>query len=81
MHFKSKFLILDEPTNYLSVKETNKIISFVKGPKPQGVIGISIGRNIHHVFESCDRIVGMARGKSCSTDCCATPPRTKYTPF
>jgi simple sugar transport system ATP-binding protein len=63
MHFKSKFLILDEPTNYPSVKETNKIISFVKGLKPQGVTGISVGRNIYCVFERCDRIVGMARGE------------------
>ena len=63
MHFKSKILILDEPTNHLSVKETTKVISFVKGLKAQAMTGIFISHNIHHVFESCDRIVGMARGE------------------
>jgi simple sugar transport system ATP-binding protein len=63
MHFKSKVLVLDEPTNHLSVKETNKVIGFIKGLKTQGVTGIFISHNIHHVFQSCDRIVAMARGE------------------
>jgi simple sugar transport system ATP-binding protein len=63
MHFKSKVLILDEPTNHLSVKETNKVIGFVKGLKEQGVTGIFISHNMQHVFQSCDRVVAMARGE------------------
>lgn len=62
MYFKSKVLILDEPTNHLSVKETNKVIEFVKGLKTQGLTGIFISHNMHHVFQSCDRVVAMARG-------------------
>ena len=62
MHFKSRLLILDEPTNHLSVKETNKGIGFVKGLKAQGITGIFISHNMHHVFQSCDRVVAMARG-------------------
>jgi simple sugar transport system ATP-binding protein len=63
MHFKSKVLILDEPTNHLSVKETDKVISFVKGLKQQSITGIFISHNMQHVFQSCDRIVAMARGE------------------
>jgi simple sugar transport system ATP-binding protein len=63
MHFKSKVMILDEPTNNLSVKETNKVIGFVRGLKAQGVTGIFISHNMHHVFQCCDRIVAMARGE------------------
>lgn len=63
MYFKSKLLILDEPTNHLSVKETSKVIGFVKGLKNQGVTGIFISHNMHHVFQSCDRVVAMARGE------------------
>ena len=63
MHFKSKVLILDEPTNHLSVKETNKVIGFVRGLKSQGLTGIFISHNMQHVFQSCDRIVAMARGE------------------
>jgi simple sugar transport system ATP-binding protein len=63
MHFKSKVLILDEPTNHLSVKETDKVIGFVRELKQQGVTGVFISHNMHHVFQCCDRIVAMARGE------------------
>jgi simple sugar transport system ATP-binding protein len=63
MYFKSKLLILDEPTNHLSVKETAKVLGFVRGLKRQGVAGIFISHNMQHVFQSCDRIVAMARGE------------------
>lgn len=63
MHFKSKALILDEPTNHLSVKETDKVLGFVRDLKAQGVAGIFISHNMHHVFQCCDRIVAMARGE------------------
>ncbi|TIT71987.1 MAG: sugar ABC transporter ATP-binding protein, partial [Mesorhizobium sp.] len=55
-------MILDEPTN-LSVKETNKGIGFVRGLKEQGVTGVFISHNMHHVFDCCDRVVAMARGE------------------
>src|SRR5271166_5284450 len=63
MYFKSKVLILDEPTNQLSVKETNKVIGFVKALKSQGVTAIFISHNMYHVFQCCDRVVAMARGE------------------
>jgi simple sugar transport system ATP-binding protein len=63
MHFKSKVMILDEPTNHLSVKETRKVIGFVRSLKDQGITGIFISHNMHHVFECCDRVVAMARGE------------------
>jgi simple sugar transport system ATP-binding protein len=63
MHFKSKVLVLDEPTNHLSVKETNKVLGFIRGLRAQRVTGIFISHNIAHVFQSCDRIVAMARGE------------------
>jgi simple sugar transport system ATP-binding protein len=63
MHFKSKILVLDEPTNHLSVKETNKVLGFIRGLKAQNVTGIFISHNMHHVFQSCDRVVIMVRGE------------------
>jgi simple sugar transport system ATP-binding protein len=63
MHFKSRILVLDEPTNHLSVKETNKVLGFIRGLRAQNVTGIFISHNMHHVFQSCDRIVAMARGE------------------
>jgi simple sugar transport system ATP-binding protein len=35
----------------------------VRGLPAQGVTGILISHNLQHVFESCDRIVAMARGE------------------
>jgi simple sugar transport system ATP-binding protein len=63
MHFKSRVLVLDEPTNHLSVKETNKVLGFVRGLKAQNITGIFISHNMHHVFQSCERVVAMARGE------------------
>ena len=63
MHFKSRVMILDEPTNHLAVKETNKVIAFVRSLKKMGITGIFISHNIPHVFDCCDRIVAMARGE------------------
>ena len=63
MHFKSKVLFLDEPTNHLSVKETKKVLGFIRGLKAQNVTGVFISHNIPHVFQSCDRIIAMARGE------------------
>jgi simple sugar transport system ATP-binding protein len=31
--------------------------------KNQSVTGIFISHNMHHVFQSCDRVVAMARGE------------------
>src|SRR3984893_2428539 len=63
MHFKSRVMILDEPTNHLSVKETIKVIGFVKALKAQNLTGVFISHNMQHVFQSCDRVVAMARGE------------------
>ena len=63
MHFKSRVMILDEPTNHLSVKETTKVLAFVRRLPTQGITGILISHNLQHVFQSCDRIVAMARGE------------------
>lgn len=63
MHFKSRLLVLDEPTNHLSVKETNKVIGFVRGLRAQNLTGIFISHNMQHVFQSCERVVAMARGE------------------
>ena len=81
MHFKSKVLMLDEPTNHLSVKETNKVLGFIAALKAQGVTGIFISHNIHHVFECCDRIVAMARGEIVFDSPSPKPRWTRFPTF
>jgi simple sugar transport system ATP-binding protein len=63
MYFKSKVLILHEPTNHLSFTETSKVLGFVKGLAAQNVAAILISHNLHHVSVSCQLVFAMARGK------------------
>jgi hypothetical protein len=35
----------------------------VRSLPAQGVTGILISHNLHHVFQSCDRVVAIARGE------------------
>jgi len=63
MYFKTKILILDEPTNNLSVKESQKVLQFVQGLKSQGISSIFITHNLYHVYPIADRLVVMNRGK------------------
>ena len=55
VHFQSKLPILDEPTAALSLKETAKVLSYVRQAKSQGVAVVLITHNIAHAFEVCDR--------------------------
>lgn len=63
LQFQSKIMILDEPTNHISVKETNNVIDFTKNLPGRGYSGIFISHNLGHVFECCSRIVVMSRGR------------------
>ncbi|MEM3921280.1 MAG: ATP-binding cassette domain-containing protein [Nitrososphaerota archaeon] len=63
MYFKTKLLILDEPTNNLSIKEARKVLDMVLGLKKAGISCIFITHNLHHVYPVADRIVILNRGK------------------
>lgn len=63
MYFKTKILILDEPTNNLSVKESQKVLQFVQGLKSQGISSVFITHNLYHVYPVADRLVVINRGK------------------
>ena len=63
MYFKTKILILDEPTNNLSVKESQKVLQFVQGLKSLGISSVFITHNLYHVYPVADRLVLLNRGK------------------
>jgi simple sugar transport system ATP-binding protein len=62
MYFKTKLMILDEPTNNLSVKESHKILKFVSDLKAQGIASIFITHNLQHVYPVADRIIVLSHG-------------------
>ncbi len=63
VHFQSKLLILDEPTAALSLKETAKVLSYVREAKRQGVAVVLITHNVGHAYDVCDRFAVLFHGK------------------
>jgi fructose transport system ATP-binding protein len=54
--FATKFVVLDEPTAALGVKETGQVLELIKRIKARGLPVILISHNMPNVFEVADRI-------------------------
>ena len=54
--FASKFIIMDEPTAALGVKESRRVLDLIKDVKARGLPIVLISHNMPHVFEVADRI-------------------------
>tara|TARA_Y100000590_G_scaffold453551_1_gene598800 strand:+ start:541 stop:1281 length:741 start_codon:yes stop_codon:yes gene_type:complete len=63
LYFRTKVLIMDEPTNHLSVKETEKVLRWIEKLKADGTTCIFITHNLHHVYPVSDRLIVFARGE------------------
>ena len=59
----AELIILDEPTNALSLNETQKVFDFVKNVKKSNRSVLFIGHNIYHVYDISDRFVILDRGE------------------
>jgi len=62
MYFKVKLLILDEPLNALSVRETREVLKQVERAKESGVSVIFITHNVYHVYPIAERFVMLDKG-------------------
>jgi fructose transport system ATP-binding protein len=54
--FATKFIIMDEPTAALGVKESRRVLELILDVKARGIPIILISHNMPHVFEVADRI-------------------------
>ncbi|HSV30766.1 MAG TPA: ATP-binding cassette domain-containing protein [Atribacteraceae bacterium] len=63
MYFKSKLVILDEPTSSLSIMESKKVLDFIKELKNQEISSIFISHNLYHVYPVVDRIIVLSHGQ------------------
>ena len=63
LYFDADIIILDEPTMGLSLKETRRLLDFVRGIKEAGKAAVFIDHNIFHVYSVADRVVVIDRGK------------------
>ena len=59
----AELIILDEPTNNLSLNETQKVFDFVINVKKSNRSVLFIGHNIYHVYDISDRFVILDRGE------------------
>ena len=64
VHFKSKVLLLDEPTSALSVKETRFVHDFMIKLKNEGISSVYVSHTISNVFNVVDRFVVLRRGEN-----------------
>jgi simple sugar transport system ATP-binding protein len=62
LYFDADIIILDEPTMGLSLKETRRLLDFVRGIKAAGKSAIFIDHNVFHVYAVADRVVVLDRG-------------------
>ncbi|MEM2179032.1 MAG: ATP-binding cassette domain-containing protein [Candidatus Methanomethylicaceae archaeon] len=63
MHFRSKLVILDEPTRALSIAGIITVHEYIKQLKREGIACIYITHDLHHVYPIADRIVMLNRGR------------------
>lgn len=63
IYFKSKVLVLDEPTSALSVREIERLLGYLEKLREDGVSCVLVTHNLYHAWQVCDRFVVMNRGK------------------
>lgn len=63
LHFNFDLIILDEPTNNLSIKESKKVYQYIQQLKQNGLSAILISHAIQEVYPVSDRIVVLRNGK------------------
>lgn len=62
VYFKTKILILDEPTNNLSIKEARKVLQLIQDLPKYGISSVFITHNLYHAYPIADRFVILRTG-------------------
>ncbi|MDQ0474760.1 ATP-binding cassette domain-containing protein [Labrys wisconsinensis] len=60
---RSKIVLMDEPTAAISVRQVAEVLALIKRMKDQGLSVILISHRMPDVFEVCDRVIVMRRGR------------------
>jgi simple sugar transport system ATP-binding protein len=63
MFFRAELMILDEPTQALSLTQAQEVLNFVRQARGEGSAVILITHNVYHAHEVADRIVILDRGQ------------------
>jgi simple sugar transport system ATP-binding protein len=63
VYYKSRILLLDEPTSALSVRETENLLAYIRRLKAEKVSSVLVTHNLYHAYMVCDRFVVMNHGR------------------
>ncbi|WP_227819826.1 ATP-binding cassette domain-containing protein [Marinobacterium aestuarii] len=63
VEFKNRVVIMDEPTNHLSVREREHVNELAKSLRDQGLLVIYITHDIFQVHKLADRVIIMENGE------------------
>ena len=70
---KAKIVLMDEPTAAISVRQVAEVLALIRRMKDQGLSVILISHRMPDVFEVCDRVVVMRRGRKVADKPIADP--------
>lgn len=59
---ESKFVLMDEPTAAISVRQVAEVLALIRRLRDQGIGILLISHRMPDVFEVCDRVLVMRRG-------------------
>lgn len=60
---KAKIVLMDEPTAAISVRQVAEVLSLIGRMRDAGITVVLISHRMPDVFEVCDRVVVMRRGR------------------
>ncbi|WP_071796664.1 ATP-binding cassette domain-containing protein [Natronohydrobacter thiooxidans] len=63
IYFDTKVLIMDEPTAALGPSETAMVADLIRQLRAEGIGIFLVSHDMHDVFELCDRVVVMNKGR------------------
>lgn len=63
IYFDTKILIMDEPTAALGPSETAMVADLIRHLQSEGIGILLVSHDMHDVFELCDRVVVMNKGR------------------
>jgi simple sugar transport system ATP-binding protein len=61
--FKAKIVLMDEPTAAISVRQVAEVLDLIRRMRDAGITVVLISHRMPDVFEVCDRVVVMRRGR------------------
>jgi simple sugar transport system ATP-binding protein len=60
---KAKIVLMDEPTAAISVRQVAEVLDLIRRLRDAGITVVLISHRMPDVFEVCDRVVVMRRGR------------------